>query len=77
MGVLPKRRWLTVIPPDFLESYAEVALGIHVGVVADDLDGVLVCTDGTVGAEAVELATDRAFAERRSHLLGDVRGSVQ
>ena len=23
MGVLPKRRWLTVKPPDFFESYAK------------------------------------------------------
>ncbi|KAF5044330.1 hypothetical protein DSECCO2_492900 [anaerobic digester metagenome] len=34
----------------------EVALGVHVGVVADDLDGFLVGADGAVGAQAPELA---------------------
>ena len=39
----------------------KVALCKHVGVVADDLDAVLVCTYGTVGTEAEELAADRAL----------------
>ena len=34
----------------------EVALSVHVGVVADDLDGVLVGANSAVGAEAEELA---------------------
>ena len=34
----------------------EVCLGIHVGVVADDLDGVLVCADGTVCTQTPDLA---------------------
>ena len=33
----------------------KVALGVHVGVVADDLDGVLVGAHGAVGAQAPEL----------------------
>ena len=32
----------------------EVALGIIAGLLTDNLDGVLVCADGTVGAQAVE-----------------------
>ena len=39
----------------------EVALRVHVGVVADDLDAVLVRADRTVGTETEELAGDRAF----------------
>ena len=39
----------------------EVCLNILVGVVADDLDGVLVCTDSTVAAETPELALNGAF----------------
>ena len=39
----------------------EVSLHILVGVVADDLDGVLVRADGAVAAEAPELALDGAF----------------
>ena len=34
----------------------EVTLTVFGGVLADDFDGVLVCTDCTVGTEAVELA---------------------
>ena len=39
----------------------EVSLNVFVGVVADDLDGVLICADGAVAAEAPELALDGAF----------------
>ena len=35
---------------------SEVGLGVHVGVVADDLDGLLVGTHGAVGAQTEELA---------------------
>ena len=38
----------------------EVRLDVLVGVVADDLDGVLVCADRAVAAETPELAGDRA-----------------
>ena len=38
----------------------KVTLCVHIGVVADDLDGVLVCADGTVRTEAPELAGLRA-----------------
>ena len=43
----------------------EVSLSVHVSVVADDLDGVLVGTDSTVCAETPELAVD--CAGRCSH----------
>ena len=39
----------------------EVCLYIFIGVVADDLDGVLVRTNSTVAAQAPELALDGAF----------------
>ena len=39
----------------------EVSLNILVGVVADDLDGVLVGSDGSVAAETPELAGDGAL----------------
>ena len=39
----------------------EVGLDVLVGVVADDLDGVLVGADGAVAAETPELALDGAF----------------
>ncbi len=36
----------------------EVALGIEIGVVADDLDGVFIGAHSAIGAEAPELAAD-------------------
>ncbi len=39
----------------------EVSLHLQVGVVTDDLDGVLVGAHGAVRAQAVELAGDGAF----------------
>ena len=42
----------------------EVALAVHVGVVGDDLDGVLVGADRAVRAVAPELAADRAGGAR-------------
>ena len=43
----------------------EVSLAVEVGVGSDDLDSVLVCAHGTVGAEAVELALGRALLHDR------------
>jgi len=40
--------------PGFLRVVHEVALGIVVGFLTDNLDGVFVGADGTIGAEAVE-----------------------
>ena len=45
-----------------LRVILKVGLGVLVGVVADDLDGVLVGADGSVRAEAPELAGDDALA---------------
>ena len=42
----------------------EVALRVHIGVVADDLDAVLVRADRSVGTEAEELARDRTLGRR-------------
>ena len=39
----------------------EVSLSVHVCVVTDDLDGVLVCTYGTVCAKSPEFAVDGSF----------------
>ena len=39
----------------------KVCLSVHIGVVTDDLDGVLVCTYGTVSAQTPELTVDGAF----------------
>ena len=44
----------------FLGVVCKVRLCVFVGVVADDLDGVLVCADRAVRAETVELARDCA-----------------
>ena len=38
----------------------KVSLSVHVGIVTDDLNGVLVCTYGTVSAQTPELAVDGA-----------------
>ena len=50
----------------FLGIVSKVTLGIHVGVVADDLDGALVGANGTVGTQAPELAA-----------LGSLQGSIK
>ncbi|KAF5048362.1 hypothetical protein DSECCO2_450910 [anaerobic digester metagenome] len=47
----------------------EISLCIEVGIVADDLDGVLVCTNGTVGAKTPEHAGHNILG-------GDVDGLV-
>ncbi|GFI56242.1 hypothetical protein IMSAG013_01298 [Clostridiales bacterium] len=45
----------------FLGVILEVCLNVFIGVVADDLDGVLVCTNGTVAAQTPELAGDSSL----------------
>ena len=39
----------------------KVCLSIHICIITDDLDGVLVCTYSTVSAKSPELAVDGAF----------------
>ena len=53
-----------------LRVVLEVCLNVLVGVVADDLDGVLVRADGAVAAKTPELALDGAL--RRSGGSGDL-----
>ena len=65
----------------------EVGLNVLVGMVADDLDGVLVRADGTVAAETPELALDGAFRRgvravlvlgegEASHVIDDADGEL-
>ena len=54
----------------------KVGLGILVGIVADDFDGVLVCADGSVRAETPELAGDDALAGR-DNVLAHGEGGVR
>ena len=56
-----------------LRVIREVPLSVHVRFVADDLDGVLVCADGAVGAESPELAADRSGWSRDDLLRGRKR----
>ena len=62
----------------FLGVIGEVALCIEVGVVADDLDGALVRTDGAVRAEAPEFAGDELGRDfrYRERSEGEVRHVV-
>ena len=53
----------------------EVALGIHIGVVADDLDGVLVGAHGAVGAQAPELTRGGASGSGIG-VLGGIQGQM-
>ena len=53
---------------------SEVRLRVHIGVVADDLDGVLVRADGAVRAQAIELAADRAGRSGVEDLAGRQAG---
>ena len=54
----------------------EVRLDVLVGVVADDLDRVLVGADGAVATEAPELALDGALGRRVGDVLGHREGEV-
>ena len=59
----------------FLGVVGKVCLGIHVGVVADDLDSRLVGADRTITAEAPELA-GRRTSRCRIDVLGDRQGRI-
>ena len=54
----------------------EIALSVHIGMVADDLDGVFVRANGTIGTQAVEHALERSFA-RRIDLFLDLQGQAR
>ena len=53
----------------------KVCLGIHICIVTDDLDGVLVCSYGTVSAQPPELTVGSSLRRgnnRRSQLQGQM-----
>ena len=52
---------------------SEVGLSVEIGVVPDDLDGLLVCAHGAVGAEAEELAL---YSAGSHGVVGDAHGEV-
>ena len=55
-----------------LRVILEVSLNVFIGMVADNLNGVFVSTNGTVAAETPELALDCALCcGVRSFLLGE------
>jgi hypothetical protein len=70
----------------FLGIIGEVGLGVHIGVVADDLDGAFVGPDRAVGAQPPEFALHGAllrdiealFHRQRSlgHIVGDAHCEV-
>ena len=59
----------------FLGVIVEVSLAVFVGVVTDDLDGVLVGTYSTVSAEAVELGFESALRQD-GNFLANFQGTV-
>ena len=69
----------------FLGVIGEVALGIHIGMITDDLDGTLVGTYGTIRAEAPEFAGNQFAGHFRNrngskgeigHIIHDGKGEV-
>ena len=59
----------------FLGVVVEIALCVHVGIVTDDLDRLLVCTNGSVGTEAPEFAADGSVLYGVD-MLGDFQRSI-
>lgn len=53
---LPKRRCETRQTARLLGIVIKVSLNVHVGVVADNFNGVLVCADSSVRTESPEFA---------------------
>ena len=45
----------------FLAVILEISLYIQIGMIANDLDGVLICANGTVRTKSPELAADGSF----------------
>ena len=60
MGLSPKAQVRDGDAAGLFGVVLEVRLNVLIGVVADDLDGVLVCADGSVAAKTPELAGDRS-----------------
>ena len=67
----------------FLGIISKISLSIHIGVIADDLDGTLIGADCTVGTEAPELAGFQAFAacrdafDARQGFIGNIVDDAQ
>ena len=59
----------------FLGVIIKVCLYVLIGVVADDLDGVLVSTDSTVCSQSPELAVDDGF-RNGDRIVGAVQRQV-
>ena len=55
---------------------AEVCLSVHICVVTDNLDGVLVCTYSTVGAQTPEFAGDCAVIACNVNFFANFQGCV-
>ena len=60
-GTLAKTQVRHGYAAGLLGVIVKVSLCIHVGIVADDLDGVLIRTNSTVGAQTPELAVNGSF----------------
>ena len=83
IGVCPKRRWNSHTT-GLLGVIIEVCLCVHIGVVADDLDGVLVGAYGTVCSQTPELAVGGSlrsryrilfyFQRKVGHIIDDTDG---
>ena len=75
-GLRPKAQVADGEDPGLLRVIDEVALDVVVGVLADDLDGVLVGPDGAVGAQAVEEgAKDPRLLASEAFVGGEARVS--
>ena len=60
----------------FLGVIIEICLYILVGVIADDLDGVLVCADGSVCTQTPEFAVDDGI-RNRDRIVGCVQRKIR
>ena len=54
----------------------KICLSIHIGVVTDDLDGVLVSTYGTVCTKTPELTVDGSFGSGNCDFLACRQGQI-
>ena len=75
IGVLAETQVGNCNAAGLLGVVSEVSLRVHVGVVADDLDGVLVSANGAIRAKTPELAACCAFRSG-VRVLGDFEGQM-
>ena len=69
-GLLAEAKVRAGVAAGLLGVVVEVCLGVEVGVGTDDLDGILVCAYGAVGAETEELALGGAGLHDGNLALG-------